>query len=299
MRANWGIAARRSRHFDRAFGLIAVSLLVACSAGGIGGTGGSGGTGETGGTGGTWDAGGTGDTGDTGEADGGSDPPVCAGGAPPFGVCFVNDADVLPLPHLEINTPATGTNGPAAATIVNVGTGTAPAQCESARKFGARGTSDWWFQAQTTDRLWTIGVHGLGNTPLVRKDDSVTLDLAWRGTTDGNAYGWPVGQLQLSDAAATPLLWSAAMSGGTPTSGPGWLMLAPGVAVCRTTDPCDSGGYDVVFTVKGSMATLPPFGAADIGGYHVANGALIKGASQPQCYDAYGQAYAAAAAKVP
>ena len=112
--------------------------------------------------------------------------------------------------------------------------------------------------------------------------------------------GPPAGQLQLSDAAATPLLWSVATAGSLIMSGPGWLTFARGAdLLCRTTDTCDIGGYDVVFTVNGAMATLPPFGAADIGGYHVANGALIMGASPPRCYDSYGQAYAVGATKLP
>ena len=256
-----------------------------------GGTVGTGGTVDNGGTGGTGGAGGT------------SGLPVCAGGTPPFGVCFVNDADVLPFPapfpQIQLNVPSTGTNGPAAATIVDVGTGTAPAQCESARVIGARGASDWWFQAQAAGRLWTIGVRGLGGAPLVRKNDSVTLDLDWSGSTAGRAYGPPAGKLQLSDAAATPLLWSVATYGNVTMGGPGWLMFARGDALlCQTTDTCDIGGYDVAFAVNGEMATLPAFGAANLGGYHVANGALIKGASPPQCYDSYGQAYVAAAAKI-
>lgn len=230
---------------------------------------------------------------------------LCASSAPPFGVCFVSDADVLPVPQYVWNDHlGTRTKGPSAATIVAVGTGAAPAQCESARWFGARGASDWWFQARTADRLWTIGVHGLGNASVVRENDNVTLDLDWRGTTD-SGFGPPSGHLQLSDAAATPLLWSSATYGSNTENygagyGPSWLKITPGVQVCSTADFCDDGGYDAVFTVNGAVATLPPSGAADVGGYHVANGALIKKRLVTMsCYDYFGPPYAAGAAKIP
>ena len=54
----------------------------------------------------------------------------------------------------------------------------------------------------------------------------------------------------------------------------------------------------MAFAVNGEHGDAAASSAADLGGYHVANGALIQGASPPQCYDSYGQAYVAAAAKV-
>jgi len=296
MRANSRSGRPRSRHFDRAFALLTVSLLAACSA--SSGTSDTTGTAGTAGTGAAGTASTAGTTG-TGGTGGSSGLPVCAGGAPTFGVCFVSDADVLPLPLPGNDAAGTRTNGATAATIMDVGIGTAPAQCESARAFGARGPSDWWFQAKTADNhLWTIGVRGLASAPLVAKNDSVTLDLDWHGTQI-SSYGPPKGHLQLSNAAATPLLWAGAASGNVGTDGPGWLTFMPGAPICRTTDPCDAGGYDVVFTVNSSRATLPPSGSATTGGYFVANGALIKGAAPPQCYDSYGEAFDAAAVKVP
>jgi hypothetical protein len=223
---------------------------------------------------------------------------MCADGTPAFGICFVNDADVLPLPQLEVNDRGTRTNGPTAGTIVAVGTGTAPAQCESARVFGSRGASEWWFQAQTADRLWTIGVRGLGTAPQVNTNDSVTLDLDWTGATSGTEYGPPKGHLQLSNAAATPLLWSAALAGAA-THDAGWLMLEPGAAVCTSTALCAGSGFDVVFSVNGSTVTLPPFGAASIGGYKVASGAQVGPRTSSQCFDYLGEPFVAAAAKLP
>lgn len=291
----------QSLHFDRGFGLIAALLLVSCSSSPLDDSGTSGAAGTSGKAGTSGTAGTSGPAGTTGA--GGTSMSLCTN-APPFGVCVVTDADTLPLPQYAWNQPFTRTNGPAAATIVAVGTGTAPAQCESARWFGAQGTSDWWFQARTANRLWTIGVRGLGNAPLVRENDSVTLDLEWFGTTN-SGFGPPSGRLQLSDAAATPLLWSSATYGDMTGYdgagyGPGWLKLTPGVKVCSTEEVCDDGGYDAVFTVNGAMAALPPSGAADIGGYHVANGAVIKRRSaHGACVDYFGPGYAVGAAKLP
>jgi hypothetical protein len=223
---------------------------------------------------------------------------MCADGAPRFGICFINDADVLPLPQPAVNDRGTRTNGPSAATIVAVGTGTPPAQCENARVFGSRGASEWWFQAQTADRLWTIGVHGLGTAPQINTNDSVTLDLDWTGATAGTAYGPPKGHLQLSNAAATPLLWSAALAGSLSLHDAGWLRLEGGAAACTVTDLCADSGFAVVVTVNGSSATLPPFGDANLGGYKVAAGALI-GSRSFRCHDYFGEPFAAAAAKLP
>lgn len=248
--------------------------------GGSGGSAGSAGSGGTGGSGG----GGT----------GGMSLPICGGGAPTFGVCFMSDADVLPLPSVP-NDRGVSTAG--AATILEVGTGPAPAECESARSFGRRGTSEWWFQAKAADdHVWTIGVHGLGNTPLVNKADTVTLNLDWRGYTLGVGFGHPWGELQLSDGAATPLLWASADKNTTT-----WVTLAAGAASCAFNDLCDISRNDVVATVNGSQATVPSYGATSLGGYYLAVGQSVRTTPMgpSQCQDNFGPAFDAAAAKVP
>jgi hypothetical protein len=241
-----------------------------------GGTGGSAGSGASTGTAGTV----------------GTTPPLpaCVGGTPSFGICFMSDADVLPLPALS-QDQGVSTTGVAA--IVGVGTGSAPASCESARAFGVRGTSDWWFQAKAADNhVWTIGVHGLGNAPLVHKDDTVTLNLVWRGYQI-SGFGPPYGELQLSDASATPLLWASADKNTTT-----WLTLTPGAATCAFTNSCDVSRSDVVASINGSTTTVPSFGAAYLGGYYLAVGQSVKTAAN-QCSDYFGPGLAAAAAKVP
>ena len=97
--------------------------------------------------------------------------PACPTGTPTFSVCVVSDADVLPFPDTAQwhDSVVAG-----AATVEAVGMGAAPAQCPTARVFGAATSSDWWLQARTTGGvLWTIGLGGLGNAPLVQAGDAV------------------------------------------------------------------------------------------------------------------------------
>ena len=137
-------------------------------------------------------------------------------------------------------------------------------------------------------------------TPLVRANESVTLDLQWRGTTI-SSFGPASGRVQLVDAATTPLLWAAASAGNAAVinSGSTWLTLAPNAPACmpQQQNPCDGSGYDIVATVNGSQAVVAPYGAADVGGYHVVTGALVKPTGN--CADYFGQPFAAAAAKLP
>jgi hypothetical protein len=238
-------------------------------------------------------SGGNGGSGGDGGSGGSTSLPICASGAVAFGVCFTSDADVLPLPSVP-NDRGTSTTG--AATIVDVGTGPAPAQCESARAFGARGTSDWWFQAKAADNhVWTIGVRGLGNAPLVQKNDTVTLNLDWRGYTLGVGFGHPWGELQLSDAAATPLLWASSDKDTTT-----WVSLTAGAASCAFNDVCDITRNDVVASVNGSQATLPSYGTTSLGGYYLVVGQSVRTTPMgpSQCQDNFGPAFEAAAAKV-
>jgi hypothetical protein len=216
-------------------------------------------------------------------------------GAPSFGVCFVSDADVLPLPTPVFNDKGTSTTG--AATIVDVGTGAAPASCEDARVFGARGTSDWWFQAKAANnRVWTIGVRGLGNVPLVHKTDAVTLNLNWRGYGPGVGVGNPYGELQLQDAADAPLLWASSDKNTT-----SWVALAAGPAECDVTAVCNGDRHAVLANVNGSTATVPSFGSAYLSGFFLAVGQSVNslGMLPGQCPDYYPPPFEAAAAKVP
>ena len=267
----------------------AVALLGACSASlntpdpGTAGTGGGG----TAGIGGTTGIGGTGGGGATGiGGTGGSVPlPACTGSGTGFGVCFVNDAEARPT------TTDAHTSG--AATIEAVGSGAAPVSCPSERVIGGGAPSDWWFQARAADnRLWTIDVLGLGgSTPLVRTGDVVTLDLDWRASVliQGSDS---VGQLQLTDAAGTPLLWAGATNSASPAD-PTWISFAGGDYVCGSVEPlCDRRQRNVIASVNGSSMTLPPYGGASVGGYsvHVTNFATL-------CGD-YQTAFKAAAAKI-
>jgi len=296
MRTNTAIATsakRSARHFDRGFGsapwslVPAVVLLVACSSslsnsnsqgtagsgnngGDAGGTGsecggwtgagncavaggaGTGGSGGTTGTGGTTGIGGTGGT---------ASLPACTANGPMFGVCFVNDAETG---SLDRDTQTSG-----AATIAAVGSGDAPASCHSLRGIGMSDPSDWWFQARAADnRLWTIGVRGLGDTPPVREGDVVALDVAWHltypvpGITERNGF------LQLSDAAGTPVLWAGSSTGAAIPNAPTWISFRSGDYVCGSADPlCDRRQRNVIATVNASSTTLPPYGAGSLDGY--------------------------------
>ena len=242
----------------------AVLLLVGCSSSlNISDPGTAGTPSGTAGIGGTTGSGGAGGGGATGiGGSGGPVPlPACTASGPGFGVCFVNDAEARPI------TTNAHTSG--AATIEAVGSGAAPVVCPSERVIGG-GPSNWWFQARAADnRLWTISVLGLaGSTPLVRTGDVVTLDLDWRASVliQGSDS---VGQLQLSDAVGTPLLWASAKSSAGPDD-PTWISFAGGDYVCGSVDMnCDRRQANVIATVNGSSMTLPPYGAASLGGYFV------------------------------
>jgi hypothetical protein len=262
---------RPARHFDRGFRsslrstLPAVALLAACSGdlntsspgtAGISGIAGGGGTTGVGGT------GGAGATGISGS--GGSVPlPACAVNGPMFGVCFVNDAETRPV------IGDAHTSG--AATIEAVGSGTTPVSCSNVRYIGMSEPSHWWFQARAADnRLWTIGVRGLGSTPIVGQGDVVTLDLDWDvghpvpGITSFN------GLLEVFDAAGTPVLWagSTQFGGRGIPDAPNWISFAAGDYVCGSDDTfCDMRQTNVTATINGSSMTLPPYGAASLRGY--------------------------------
>jgi hypothetical protein len=297
---------RPARHFDRGFrsalrgSLPAVALIAACSGSlntsdpGSGGTGGGGDAGGTGsecggfsgagncvlsgqagaggttgiggadnvGTAGIGGIGGGGATGGTGGSGGSVPLPACTASGVTFGVCIGNDAEGTSPTSLDTHTSG-------AATIEAVGVA-APVSCR--RAIGKGGPSDWWFQARAADnRLWTIGVQGLGgSTPLVRQGDVVTLDADWKTGCAGPANCFSDGRLQLSDAAGTPLLWAGARSilGAFPN--PTWISFAAGDYVCGSVDMyCDRRERNVSATVNGSSMTLPPDGAASIGGYLV------------------------------
>lgn len=221
---------------------------------------------------------------------------LCLDGVTPFGVCFVNDADTFPLP------PPTQDTIPqlmAAATVQDVGLGSAPASCESARVFGTRGTSDWWFQAKAGDgRSWTIGVRGLGNVPLVKKNDQVSLFLFWSGTLRGLGYGPPSGELQLIDPSGRPLLWAGSTNTGFMNS---WMYLAQGDAACRfPADSCDITRFNVAGAIDGQPVRLAPFSAAYTGSYFVAVGETVRPVvDDTKCPSYAGRRFDAAIIRVP
>jgi hypothetical protein len=313
---------------------MAVVLTVACSGslntpnqpgtgGSFGGTGecgfgagnctgqaGTGGTGEcttgagncagTAGIGG--DIGGSGgDIGGTGGAIGGTGGtaplPLCPAGSPMFGVCIVNDMDPVPIPQKPMYI---ATNGPVTATIVDVGTGTAPAACESARVIGARAPSTWWLQARTADgRLWTIGLNGLSLTPIVAKGDAVSLNMWWWPEAAGG-FGPAFGSLEMTAADGTHLLWVG--SGQPAAAGGSWFSLVPGdhlVCAPAPTAFCDIGGHDIIATVDSHTQTLPAFGGAILGSYYVVIGQYIEMVRPPNCADYFGQLFEAAIVKLP
>jgi hypothetical protein len=153
--------------------------------------------------------------------------------------------------------------------------GSAPGSCESARWFGASATSDWWFQTRDDDNhVWTIGVHGLGTTPPVRKGDTVVLNLFWKGWDD-TACCRQSGQLELTDLSGTSLLWATATY---PSSSTGRFTIAPGAALCSIpgTHPCDLNQMSVAVTVNGVARTLMPFSTADVAGYRVSVGQFVE-----------------------
>jgi len=324
MRANSPRSQDGPRHFDRGRRWLirfpAALLLAACSGGlggpdnpgtagssgtsergGRGGRGGSAGTafGGTGGIGGTGVIGGTGGIG--GIAGAGGMRPTCPAGTATFSVCVVNDADTLPLTGGVDAGERHDLVTAAPATVEAIGTGAAPAQCQNARVFGAGASSDWWVQVRTGDsKLWTIGVGGLGNTALVKVGDTVTLDLVYQYTPSGFGQMAPAisGNVQLSNAAGTPLLWagSNSYSGGT------WLSLKSGQALCdQVTGICPTTRFDVMATINGSVATLPPFSATDLGGYHLEVGeyAVVLKIIHTECAFTGPPAFAAAAVKTP
>lgn len=283
---------RPSRHFDRGFGCAlrssvpAVVLLAACSGSlstsgpqGTAGSTGNGGTGTecgrtgagncavtggagTGGSGGTTGIGGVTGIGGTG---GSASLPACTANGPMFGVCFVNDAEA------DFLGGETHTSG--AATIEAAGSGAAPVPCNSVRAIGMSDSSQWWFKARAADnRLWTIGVRGLGgSTPLVHQGDVVTLDIAWQVYHPVPGNSEPNGLLQLSDVTGTPLLWAGSTtSGGSIPDAPTWISFGGGDYACGSPDTfCDRRQRNVIATVNASSATLPPYGAASLDGYFV------------------------------
>jgi hypothetical protein len=274
--------------------LLALLLLVACSrdltAGGNPGSG-------SGGIGGTGDAIGGG----SGGAGGASALPMCPSGTPTFSVCAVSDADVLPLANGTGGSPAKDAVVAAAATVEAMGTGEAPAQCQRARLFGAVVSSDWWLQVRTVDaKLWTIGVHGLGDAPGIQNGDHVTLDVQIERSVPWNPGSImptkSVGFIQLSDAGGTPLLFA-----GSDASMPTWLSLERGQPRCAIEGVCAVTRYDVTATVNGSVATLQSFGAAHIGGYYLALGenATYRPSGQTGCAFIQNPQFAAAALREP
>jgi hypothetical protein len=242
-------------------------------AGAVGGTGGTGGT-ALGGIGGTAAQAGTGGS----ESGGTGGTPHCPAGAPAFSVCAVSSADVLPL-----TIGAAGAGGAAqdavvgaSATVEAIGTGAAPAQCQSARLFGSAASSDWWLQVRTADTtLWTIGVHGLGNPPDIQIGDHVALDVRIRRYSPSDLSdpladrrSKSTGYIQLSSATGTPLVWA-----GSDADMPTWLTLARGQPLCDyMPGSCNLTRYAVLATINGSSMTMQPFGTAHIGDYSFAIG---------------------------
>jgi hypothetical protein len=157
----------------------------------------------------------------------------------------------------------------AGVTVEAIGTGAAPAQCRSGVVFGAAANSDRWLQVRTPDQvLWTIGLGGLGNAPMVATGDHLTFDLEFYGASVGGG-----GYVQLSDAAGTPLVWA-----GSTTFGLTWLSLTRGGPVCGIANGSGcSFRYDVAVTLNGTVATAAPFSAMSIGGYDLAVGEYDDG----------------------
>ena len=227
-------------------------------------------------------------------SDGGADwaaVPACESGEPTFSVCFVKDTDVLPVPtgSGEPLFTASGT-----ATVEAVGVGSAPAQCESARVFGARRTSDWWLQIRLGGNLWTIGVQGLGGSPGLQVGDDVAFAVRYMGFTASFGFGPPQGQMSLVDAAGAPIL--LAIAGYSDAT---WFTVkSNGRPVCAfPADSCDLGRTEMTVTVNGASATLPPFGAADVGGFHAAIGDTTVEAPG-RCADNFGPGFYAGASKL-
>jgi hypothetical protein len=217
----------------------------------------------------------------------------------------VNDADNLPIPPRNMDG---GTRTTGITSIEAVGTGAAPAQCENARWFaGAPGASEWWLQARAQDgHLWTLGLHGLGAAPTLKKGDLVNLDLQYRGFQQ-SSFGPPLGTLLMSDANAAPLLWAVANASGPPQEVSSnvdvWLRFISPERVCQfdsPTTPCMGPEIMLAYTVfvRGEMATLQPFGSADLGGFRVAIGASVLD-GQPCAPDYWGSPFEAVAAKLP
>ncbi len=274
------LAKHRARHFDRGFrsALPAVALLAACSSSlndpstaGSAGRGGNGGfTNDCGALSGAGNCARGGSSGPTGAGGtGGSAPlPACTATAATFGVCFVNDAE--DPNRLPFDASTSG-----AATVEAIGSGYAPASCRERHAVGIRNESDWWIQARAADnRLWTIGVSGLGaGAPAIHVGDTVSLVIDWHNSTAVPGAVGANGNLQLSDAAGTPLLWAGSSAwGATQTPNPStWISFAPGGAACAETCAVNPGNRtDVIATVNGSSTTLPPDGAATLSGYSLA-----------------------------
>jgi hypothetical protein len=226
--------------------------------------------------------------------------PSCPGGAPTFSVCAVSDADVLPLAKMARDSVMA-----AAATVEAIGAGTAPAQCQSARLFGAATGSDWWVQVRTADTtLWTIGLHGFNNPPGIQTGDSVTLDVQIQRSVSDPVTPQPTrstGFVQLSNAAGTPLVWA-----GSDVFMTTWMTLATGRPLCLRSGFCGVNQDEIVATINGSVATLMPFSSAQIGGYDVSIGAnetptrptMSSGSSTGCAFEGPVQ-FAAAAVKTP
>jgi hypothetical protein len=205
---------------------------------------------------------------------------VCPAGSLTFGVCVVSSADVLPLPDGSGGATGGAAGGhqdsitAAAGTVEAVGTGAAPARCQDARIFGAAGSSDRWLQVRTADNvLWTIGLRGFGDAPVVEAGDAVRFDLNYRRYTP--TFAGPItqglprtdGYVQLSATAGTPLLWA-----GSNSYSATWLSFAMGQPLCDRTAGCPYTRYDVRATVDGSAATVAPFSTVNVAGYTLAVG---------------------------
>jgi len=238
--------------------------------------------------------GGSGSSTGTGGTSGTTSLPACVDRTPSFGVCFVSTLDVLPLPN-RIYDPGVSTSG--TAEIYEVGTGPAPGSCESARWFGAPGTSDWWLRAEAaTGGYWIIGVHGLGPAPLANVNDYVNLNLSWRGYGIAPGYGGPYGELLLESLVNGPLLWASSDKNTT-----SWVQLTTGAAVCKPTRLCIGDQTDVIATINGSTMTVPSFGSTSLGGFFLAVGeshAPIVRNNISDCADYYNPSRDAAAVRL-